>query len=83
MQLFMFAVFAGGGAVNSGKLERWQLSVLDQSLFLLPGLSLVAGVMLVVGYMNGGSTQYYYWHLLPLAGAGAYLLFLFSLGMRH
>lgn len=78
--LFMLAIFAGGGVANGNALAGWQMSLLNASIFVLPGLSAVSIIMLIHGWLHQGGASAYIWHLLPLAGAAIYIAFVLQIG---
>lgn len=80
--LFMLAVFAGAGAANSHPLASWQTTLLNMALVILPGLSITAAALLIYAYLHHGSSSANWWHLLPIAGAGLYVMFVLSLGSK-
>ncbi len=77
--LFLLVAVSGAGIANGAKLDKTRLLVLDASLYLLPLLCLVSAWLIVQGYRAGASAHTYWWHLLPIPAAVAYLVFALSL----
>lgn len=77
--MFLFAVFAGGAAANNNDLSAFQLRVFDSALYLLPGLCVVSGLLVIVLYVSGQSCWSYSWHLVPILTVITYLVFIGSL----
>ena len=78
--LFMLAIFAGGGVANGNSLAGWQMSILNASMFVLPGLSAVSIILLIHAWLHQGSASANWWHLLPLAGTAIYIAFVLQIG---
>lgn len=79
MMLFLLVGFSGGGIANQDNVSKSVILVLDVSLYVLPLLCFVSAGLIVHGYMSGASARTYWWHLLPLPAALAYLAFAISL----
>lgn len=77
--LFLFVAFSSAGIANGAKLGPMTSLVLDASLYVLPLLCFITVWMLVQGYRSGASAHTYWWHLLPIPPAIAYLVFAISL----
>ena len=77
--MFLLAVFAGGAAANNHVLSAFQLRVLDWSLYLLPGLCVASGLLVIILYISGRGGWSYVWHLLPALALIIYLVYLQSL----
>lgn len=77
--LFLLVAFSSAGIANGAKLSPMTSLVLDASLYVLPLLCFVSAWMLVQGYRSGASAHTYWWHLLPIPPAIAYLVFAISL----
>ncbi len=74
MFLFMFVAFAGGGAANGRELSRPAQILLDLSLLLLPGCSLLGGVIVLWQYGHGADSGAFWWYALPLPFFAFYLI---------
>ena len=77
--LFLLVAFSSAGIANEAKLDNGTSLVLDLSLYVLPLLCFVSVWMLVQGYRSGASAHTYWWHLLPIPPAIAYVLFALTL----
>lgn len=77
--LFLFVAFSSAGIANGTRLGPMTTLVLDASLYVLPLLCCVSVWMLVQGYRSEASAHTYWWHLLPIPPAIAYLVFAISL----
>lgn len=77
--LFMLVAVSGSGIANGAKLGKTTLLVFDASLYVLPLLCFVSAWLIVQGYRSGASAYTYWWHLLPIPAAVAYLAFALSL----
>ena len=73
--LFMIAVFGGGAAANLNELSTWEMMILDSSLFVLPGLCIVAATMVWVAYLSDWAAAHYWWFAFPLPFVVAYLVY--------
>ncbi len=80
MVLFMLVAFSAGGIANEGGVSARDMLVLNASLYVLPLLCLVSAGLMVHGYLSGASARTYWWHLLPIPAAVAYVIFALSLG---
>lgn len=79
MMLFLLVAFSGGGIANQDKVSKSVILALDVSLYVLPLLCFVSAGLIVYGYLSGASARTYWWHLLPLPAAVAYLAFAIAL----
>ena len=79
MMLFLLVAFSGGGIANQDNVNKNVILVLDVSLYVLPLLCFISAGLMIHGYMSGASARTYWWHLLPLPTAIAYLVFAISL----
>lgn len=78
--LFMLVAFSAGGIVNRKEpLKPIQSSLLNLSIYLLPGLCLVSALLLIYGYRHEWNATTYWWHLLPIAAAAIYLTYAIKL----
>lgn len=77
--LFLLVAFSSAGIANGPPLGKATSLVLDASLYVLPLLCFVSVWMLVQGYRSGASAYTFWWHLLPIPPAIAYLVFALSL----
>lgn len=78
--LFMLVAFSAGGIVNRKEpLKPIQSSLLNLSIYLLPGLCLVSALLLICGYRNNWSTATYWWQLLPITATAIYLAYAIKL----
>ena len=77
--LFLLVAFSSAGIANGAKLSQMTSLVLDASLYVLPLLCFVSVWMLVQGYRSGASVHTFWWHLLPIPPAIAYVVFALSL----
>ena len=77
--LFLLVAFSGAGIANSTRLDRLPSLVLDASLYALPLLCCISAWMIVQGYRSDASAHTFWWHLLPIPAAIAYLLFALAL----
>jgi len=73
--LFMMAAFAGGGVVSGRNLPKWQIAILDLSIYLLPALCLISAGVVIFKYLNGGSNAAFWWYLLPIVASVIHLTF--------
>lgn len=73
---FMLAAFAGGGVANGGTVGTWGMRFLNFSLFALPGLCVVAAVMLWLAYSRDWGAVHYWWNAFPLPFMAAYVFVL-------
>ncbi|MDP3699597.1 MAG: hypothetical protein Q8R72_01680 [Hylemonella sp.] len=79
MMLFLLVAFSGGGIANQDKVSKGVLLVIDVSLYVLPLLCFISAGLMVHAYLSGASARGFWWHLLPLPAAIAYLVFAISL----
>lgn len=79
MMLFLLVAFSGGGIANQDKVSESVILVLDVSLYVLPLLCVISAGLMIHGYLSGASARTYWWHLLPMPAAIAYLVFALSL----
>ncbi len=77
--LFMLVAFSAGGIANAGGVSARDMLLLNVSLYVLPLLCLVSAGLMIHGYLSGASARAYWWHLLPIPPAIAYVLFALSL----
>lgn len=77
--MFLLAVFDGGAVANNYVLSAFQLRVLDWALYLLPGLCVASGLLIIVLYVSGRGGWSYAWHLVPVLTVVVYMVFLRSL----
>lgn len=77
--LFLLVAFSASGIANEGSASERAMLVLNASLYALPLLCLVSAGLMVHGYLSGGSARTYWWHVLPIPPAMAYLVFALSL----
>ncbi|MER0040874.1 hypothetical protein [Pseudomonas sp. MGal98] len=77
----LIVVFSAAAIANNSELTPFQDRLLSSLMLLLPGLSLATAGLLVVGYLNSAPWLSNFWHLLPVAAFGLYLLF--ALGLNR
>ncbi|PZW64586.1 hypothetical protein F471_04107 [Pseudomonas sp. URMO17WK12:I1] len=75
----LIVVFSASAIANNSELTPFQDRLLATLMLLLPGISLVAAGLLVVGYINSAPWLSNLWHLVPIAGFGLYSLFVLCL----
>ena len=76
--LFMLVVFSAGGVANGEALARWQTTIFNGSMFVLPSLCLVSAALVVYGYRAGWSAHAYWWYAVPIVAATGYVLYALS-----
>jgi len=81
---FLMSVFAGSAAGNNHNLRQLQFSLLTTFLYLLPGICIVAIVMVWRAWSADLSTTHYWWFAMPLPFYIAYILYIsgFEQGWR-
>ena len=79
MMLFLLVAFSGGGIANQDNISKSVILVLDVSLYVLPLLCFISAGLMIQGYLSEASARTYWWHLLPIPPAIAYLVFAISL----
>ncbi len=77
--LFLLVAFSSAGIANGAKLDKVNSLVLDISLYVLPLLCFLSAWFIVQGYRSDASVHTYWWHLLPIPPAIAYVLFALAL----
>jgi hypothetical protein len=77
--LFMLVAFSAGGIANGGQFHRFQMKILNLSLFVLPGACALSAVIVLCLHWGGGSAQSYWWYAVPLAATVLYLVYFQSL----
>lgn len=80
--LFMVVVFSAAGIGNSTQLDRFQLNVLNLSMYVLPATCAVSAGIVVYLHGHGGSAASYWWYAMPLAATVLYLFYAIVLGHR-
>ncbi len=75
----LVVVFSAATIANHSELTPFQDRLLSGLMLLLPGLSLATAGLLVVGYLSSAPWLSNFWHLLPVAAFGLYLLFALGL----
>lgn len=81
--LFMLVAFSGGGLANGSKLGKWQMRILNGSLFLLPGLCVFSACLVLCLYWRGANAVAYAWYALPVLATVWYVAYVIILGRRH
>ncbi|GAA6170264.1 hypothetical protein [Sessilibacter corallicola] len=76
MFIFMLAAVVGGSFANGNNLSESKLKVLNLSLFVLPGLCIVAAGIVIYQFFSGGTNNSYFWYGLPIIGVMLYFIFL-------
>lgn len=77
--LFMVVVFSAAGMANA---SRFQLAVLNLSMYALPALCILSAGVVLYLYRHGGSAASYWWYALPLAATVLYLVYAISVNSR-
>jgi hypothetical protein len=78
--LFMVVVFSASGIANGASLGKFQMGVLNLSMYVLPALCVLSAIIVVYLHRHGGSAMSYWWYAMPLAATGLYLAYAISLG---
>lgn len=79
MLVFMIVAFSAGGIANGSSLNSIQMGVLNLSLFILPGLCVISGGIVIYQYYNGGDASSYWWYAMPVLATVVYLIYAASL----
>ena len=74
--LFMLVAFSGGGVANGRALRKFQLGILDRSLYLLPATCILSAAIVIYQYSSGGGLYSYWWYGLPLLATVSYFIYL-------
>lgn len=80
--LFMLVVFSAAGIGNGGHLDRFQLTLLNLSMIVLPAVCILSAGVVLYLYKHGGSALSYWWYALPLAVTSLYLVYAISLSRQ-
>jgi hypothetical protein len=78
--LFMLVVFSASGVANDGSLGKFQLGILNLSIFLLPALCVLSALIVCMLHWRGAGAMAYWWYALPLVGTAVYLGYVIVLG---
>jgi hypothetical protein len=73
--LFMVVVFSAGGIANGTSLDKFQLGVLNLSMYLLPALCVLSALVVVYLQWRGGGAMSYWWYAMPLVATMLYLVY--------
>lgn len=77
--LFMVVAFSAGDIFNNDSLNKLQMTILNMSLFVLPGICILSAGMVIYYYIVGGSSTVYWWNIVPVISAALYLIYAISL----
>jgi len=78
--LFMVVVFSAGGIANGASLDKFQLGILNASMYVLPALCVLSALIVVYLQWHGGGAMSYWWYAMPLAATVLYLAYAIILG---
>jgi hypothetical protein len=78
--LFMLVVFSAGGLANGASLGRFQLGILNLSIYLLPALCILSAIIVAYLQWRGGGAWSYGWYAMPLVATVLYLGYAIMLG---
>jgi hypothetical protein len=78
--LFMLVVFSASGIANAASLGKFQLGILNVSMYVLPALCVVSALIVLYLQRHGGGVVSYWWYTMPLAATGLYLVYAIVLG---
>lgn len=73
--LFMCVAFSAPSIGNLQSLTTFQDTLLNLSLFALPGSCVVSAVAVIYCYKTGGSPVSYWWYALPIVLTVAYFVY--------
>jgi hypothetical protein len=71
----MLVVFSSAGIANGHVLTKLQSAILDLSLYALPLSCVLSAGLVLLLYWKGSGTGAYWWYVLPVVAAVAYLVF--------
>ena len=80
--MFLLAVFAGAGVANGNTFSQLQMTILNLSMFALPGACAASAAIVLWLHWHGSGASAYWWHALPFAAAALYIAFVVSLGSQ-
>ena len=80
--LFMGVVFSAGGLGAGAPLGRFELRILNLSVYLLPALCVLSAGIVICLHLRGGSAASYGWYALPLVAVAPYVAYALVLGRR-
>lgn len=78
--LFMLVVFSAGGLANGVALGKFQLGILNLSIFLLPALCLLSACIVIYLHLRAGGAASYAWYAMPLVATVLYVAYVTWLG---
>lgn len=73
--LFMCVAFSASSIGNLHTLTSWQDTLLNLSLFALPGSCVVSAGAVIYCYKTGSGPMGYWWNALPLALTVVYFVY--------
>jgi len=79
---FMVVIFAVGSVVNTineEDLTSWQMAIVNYSIFILPGVSILVSILLIFLYIFDSRYLSNGWHVIPFVALFLGGVFLLSL----
>ncbi|GLQ96167.1 hypothetical protein [Dyella mobilis] len=70
--LFMLVVFSASSIADAGTVET---GILNLSIFLLPALCVVSGLIVIYLHWRRRGAASYWWYGMPVVGTAAYLAY--------
>lgn len=71
---FMVGAFVGGGLANKGNLTKGFTTFLNLSVFIMPILCVISGVIVITAYYFEQKSGYYWVGLVPVCTIIAYFI---------